>query len=245
MKVLSADLHIHTVLSPCAADDMTPPAIVHAARARDLAMIAICDHNAAGNAAATQQAAGAALAVIAGMEITTAEEVHVLGLFADADAATAAADEVRRTLPRARPEDLRRFGPQQISTADGQIVGTEERLLAAATTFSLGAAVELVHRHGGLAIAAHVDRPSFSVMSQLGMIPLDAGFDALEVFGPVEGRARVEEFTQYGLPVLCSSDSHFLADIGQRHSTLRLEAASFDELRLALRGTEGRGVVHA
>ncbi|MCX5758981.1 MAG: PHP domain-containing protein, partial [Candidatus Hydrogenedentes bacterium] len=99
MRRFAADLHIHTALSACADDDMTPPAIVAAALEQGLDMIAICDHNSAGNAAAVQAAAGDALAVIAGMEITTAEEAHVLGLFPDAASAEAAGQEVRDTLP--------------------------------------------------------------------------------------------------------------------------------------------------
>ena len=83
MKVRSilADLHIHTALSPCADGEMTPPAIVHEAVMKGLGMIAICDHNSAANTEAVQKAAGGLLTVIAGMEITTAEEVHVIGLF--------------------------------------------------------------------------------------------------------------------------------------------------------------------
>ena len=101
VKTLRADLHVHTALSPCGDDEMSPPAIVDAALAAGLDMIAVCDHNAAGNARAVTEAAGSRLAVIAGMEITTVEEVHVVGLFPTVAAAANAADEVRRTLPAA------------------------------------------------------------------------------------------------------------------------------------------------
>jgi len=98
VNVCFADLHVHTALSPCADDEMTPPAIVAAALAEGLAMIAVCDHNSARNVAAVQEAAGERLAVLAGMEITTAEECHVVGLFPDASAAQAAGAEVGATL---------------------------------------------------------------------------------------------------------------------------------------------------
>lgn len=245
MNVFWADLHIHTALSPCAADEMTPPAIVQAARARGLSMIAICDHNTAGNVAATQTAAGAALTVIAGMEITTAEEVHVVALFPDVDAARAAADEVRGTLPVASDENRRHFGVQQLLSAAGEQVGEETRLLAAATPFSLSRTVTLIQSHGGLAVAAHVNRPSFSVLSQLGVFPTEVGFDALEVFAPPGKPAPMAAYARHGLPLLWSSDSHFLTDVGTVRTGLRLEEASFDELRWALRGQGGRRVLDA
>ncbi len=259
MKRFLADLHIHTALSPCAADEMTPPAIVEQARRCGLAMIAVCDHNAAGNTASccesAARGAGPALTVLAGIEITTAEEVHVLGLFASPTAAGAAAEAVRATLPEADDAYYARFGEQAVLDGDGRVVGREPRMLAGATTFALPAAVQLVHQYGGLAIAAHVNRPSFSVFSQLGVFPTDAGFDALEVFAPcgpadaddrlrTRGPAReaLAACGRYGLPLLSSSDSHYLSDIGSARSVLRLMAPTFEELAAALRGEGGRGV---
>lgn len=245
MNVFWADLHIHTALSPCAADEMTPPAIVQAAQTRGLSMIAICDHNAVGNTAATQIAAGGALTVIAGMEVTTAEEVHVVALFPDVEAARAAADAVTDTLPLATDENRRHFGEQWLLSAAGERVGDETHLLAAATPLSLSQVVTLIQSHGGLAVAAHVNRPSFSVLSQLGVFPTDVGFDALEVFAPPGKPAPTAAYAQHGLPILRSSDSHYLADVGTVRTGLRLEHASFDELRRALRGQGGRRVLDA
>lgn len=242
MKSFLADLHIHTALSPCAAEDMTPPAIVQAALDSGLAMIAICDHNAAGNTAATQAAAGPRIAVLAGMELTTAEEVHVLGLFPDAAHAAAAAAAVGATLPQADDAYYQRFGPQRQLDAQGQIVGFEQHMLAFASTFELSDAVELIHRFAGVAVAAHVNRPSFSVISQLGLFPPGAGFDAIEVFSAPGFPSRVADFAGYGLPVLTSSDSHFLGDVGSTCSTFEMQAPTFAELVLALRGVDGRGV---
>jgi predicted metal-dependent phosphoesterase TrpH len=250
MKALAADLHIHTGLSPCAADEMTPPAIVQAALERGLAMIAICDHNAAGNTAATLMAGWGKLAVLAGMEITTAEEVHVVGIFPGPISALAAADEVLETLPDADDAYYRRFGRQRFMNADGRITRTERKMLSAASTLDLGRTVALIHRHQGLAIAAHVNRPSFSVLSQLGLFPAEAGFDAAEVFtpggDPAVGRApdpaALAAIASLGLPVLASSDSHSLADIGSVRTMLELREPTFDELVRALRGEGGRAV---
>ena len=244
MKRLRADLHIHTALSPCCADEMTPPAIVQAAVSAGLDMIAVCDHNAAGNAEATLEAAGSALAVIAGMEITTAEEAHVLGLFPAPSNALAAASEVLATLPDA-PESLTRWGEQWLMDREGRMVGKERRLLAAASGLDLAAALDLIHRYSGLAVASHVDRPSFSIPSQLGLIPAEARLEALEISAEGRRRGRDRRFGCLGLPLLCSSDSHHLEEIGGGLTFIRAEAATFEELAMALGRTGGRRVLDA
>ena len=212
-----ADLHVHTALSPCADDEMTPPAIVAGALGEGLAMIAICDHNSARNAAAVQAAAGARLAVLAGMEITSVEECHVVGLFPDARAAEAAGARVAAAAARGRG-GLRRSSSASSpsSTRAASCSATRARALATATPLDVAPCVDLVHRHGGLAVAAHVDRPSFGVIGQLGFFPADAGFDAVEVSrhvaAGVAGGASASP--PIGLPLLRSSDAHYLADIG-------------------------------
>jgi hypothetical protein len=231
---------------------MTPPAIVAAAALKGLALIAICDHNTAGNAAATQEAASlqggdgslGAPAVLAGIEITTAEEAHVLGLFPDSAAAEAAAEEVLATLPPITTADDR-FGEQLLLDSDGNVRGKESRMLAAASTFGLSDAVRLIHSHGGLAIAAHVDRPSFSVISQLGVFPAAAGFDAVELGANLMGLARATDFDAIGLPVVHSSDSHSLGEIGEVLTEIEMRDATFEELSLALRSAGGRRVCRA
>lgn len=240
MNAYRADLHLHTALSPCGEDDMTPQAIVVQACTVGLDIIAICDHNTAGNAAAVQKAAGDALTVIAGIEITTVEEVHVVGLFPDAATALRVSSAVLATLPHATQEDAQRFGEQWFMQADDHIRACETRLLAAASTFDLSDAVALIKRHDGLAIAAHIDRPSFSIISQLGFLPDDAHFDALELSAAAVRAGRVKEFTRYGRPLLASSDSHFPDDIGLCHTVFTMRAPTFQELALAFAGIEHR-----
>lgn len=241
MKCFRADLHIHTALSPCAEDEMTSPAIVAASVSAGLDMIAVCDHNSAGNVAATQEAAGGALAVVAGMEITTAEEAHVLGLFPDASNALAAASDVLATLPF-ESKDNKRWFRQNLLDALGRKLGEEERLLTAASGLDLGAALDLIRRYGGLAVASHVDRPSFSIPSQLGLFPADAKLDALEISAEGFRRGRERRFALLGLPIVCSSDSHSLGEIGGGSTRLRMAAPTFEELALAIGRTGGRGV---
>ena len=255
MRIL-ADMHVHTVLSPCASRDMIPPAIVREAARKGLAMIAVCDHNAAGNveaviaaarAARGEDAGGAPLAVIAGMEITTSEEAHVLGLFPDASCARAAAEEVLSSLPLWRPlsspgsSPCTRSPEQELVDAAGARIGFEEKMLSAASRFTLSETVDLIHRHGGLAIAAHMDRRSFSVVSQLGFLPPGVPFDGLEISAAGVARGRAAGFASHGMPLVSSSDSHFLDDIGVSATALDVEGPGFDELALALAGSRGRG----
>jgi len=244
----AADLHIHTVLSPCASRDMRPPAIVRTALQRGLAVLAVCDHNSAGNTEAVRAASAAVggPAVIAGMEITTREEVHVLGLFPSDEAAGAAAAAVAGGVPRWRPfaprtsRGGRRSPEQELVDAEGAVRCREQLMLAAASLFSLAEAVALIHRNCGLAVAAHMDRRSFSVPGQLGFLPPDVRFDALEVSAAGVARGRQAEFTAYGLPLVSSSDGHFLEDIGSGFTVLEVREPVWDEIALALRGAEGR-----
>ncbi len=246
MMRLLADLHIHTALSPCAEREMTPPAIAAAARRKGLAMIAVCDHNAAANAAAVALAASGDPAVLPGMEITTAEEVHVLGLFPEASAALAAAEEVSASLPLWRaltgrsPGGEPRRPAQEVMDAAGRVTGIEERMLASASRFGLTETIALIHAHGGLAVAAHIDRRSFSVVGQLGFIPEDARFDALEISAAGAARGRAASFASLGVPLVSSSDSHFLSDIGSACTVLQVEEPTFAELARALTGAGGR-----
>jgi hypothetical protein len=233
---VAADLHVHTCLSPCAERLMRPRAIVEAAVARGIGMIGVTDHNSAGNVRAVVEQAGGRLCVIAGMEITTSEEAHVVGLFPSAAAAEAAAREVAGTLPRCRLPEA-----QELVDADGATLGLEPLMLSVASAFSLEETVDLVHRHGGLAVAAHVDRRSFSVPSQLGFIPPQAAFQALEVsaYGARAGRAAA--FAGLGFTMTTGSDAHAPELVGEGFVVLDVEQACFRELALALAGADGRG----
>jgi PHP family Zn ribbon phosphoesterase len=243
VNVCLADLHVHTALSPCADGAMTPPVIVGAALTEGLGMIAVCDHNSTRNVASVQEVAGDHLVVLAGMEITTVEECHVVGLFPDAAAAEAAGAEVGATLATAGDGYETFFGEQLLLDADGQETGRERLALATATSLDVDAAVALVHRHGGLAVAAHIDRESFGVIGQLGFFPAEAGFDAVELSRHVPaGPEHEAEFFVHGLPVLRSSDAHFVQDVGAARTRVRCERPGFDELRLAVRGLKGRSI---
>jgi len=222
---------------------MTPPAIVERALAEGLGMIAICDHNSARNTAAVQEAAGARLTVLAGMEITTAEECHVVALFPGAEAAQAASAEVGATLEQVDDGYEAFFGEQRVLDADGRERTRETLALATAARLDVDAVVGLVHSLGGLAIAAHIDRRSFGVIGQLGFFPSAAGFDAVELSRHViPGSPEAAEFASHGLPLVHSSDAHYQSDIGVVRTVVRCECPTFAELALALAGERGRSI---
>ena len=246
MSTCAADLHVHTALSPCAGDEMTPPAIVARALDEGLAMIAICDHNSARNAAAVQRAAGARLAVVAGVEITSVEECHVVGLFPDVRAAEAASATLAARLPQADEDYTQFFGEQVVLDTRGEVLGHETVALATATPFDVAQCVALVHRHGGLAVAAHVDRPHFGVIGQLGVFPHEARFDAVEVSRHVvAGTPEEESFLAIGLPLLHSSDAHYLADVGAARTALPVPAPGFAPLAALVRAGATAGGARA
>lgn len=241
---IRADLHIHTSLSPCTDTwRMTPGAIVRMAREVGLHMIGICDHNSMRNVAAVQEAArGGGLTVLPGMEITSAEEVHVLGLFPGLESARAMQVLVDQNLPGENAPEI--FGYQVLMDGEDEILGSEDRFLAGATTLSVEQLVAAIHERGGLAIASHVDREGFGILGQLGWIPDGLYLDALEVSFAMSRPEARERFPQIrSWPLLRSSDAHQPEEVGRAWTRLRVEGASLEELRLALRGYGGRCVI--
>ena len=240
MEGFWADLHIHTVLSPCAEVEMIPPLIVRRALELGLDLIAITDHNASDNAAAVMEAAArTGLKVLPGMELQTQEEVHLLCLFDDLEKALAWQSQVWKHLPPLlNREEF--FGPQFIVDSSGDWVRSESQMLAVSAGIPLEEAVEGVQALGGLAIPAHVDRPSFSLFANLGVIPERFRANALEVsrhFRPPDDSGRYPSLRDW--PLLRNGDAHRLADLG-RHTRFWLETRSLSELALALQSIQGR-----
>ena len=237
------DTHIHTCLSPCAELDMHPSAIVDAAVRAGLDTIAVCDHNSAENVAAVQRAGKTAgLTVIPGMEITSSEEVHILGLLPDLDAAMELQSKVYRALPGRNDEKI--FGMQVIANEFGEVLGFEEHLLSGATTLSLNSIVNAIHDVDGLAIPSHVDRDGFGIIGQLGFIPRDLDLDAIEVSQRMPLPIARTSLTPQGKhPILCASDAHAPGDIARAASFVLMEGPSQQEIRRALAGIGGRTVL--
>ncbi len=245
MRPMAADLHVHTALSPCADDDMTPQAIVMAAIAAEIDIIAVCDHNSAENTGAVQEAArsfaGDLFGVIAGMEITTAEEAHIVALFPDVESAMNASDEVACHLPEGLT-GVRKYGNQYVMDATGEVIREVDALLSWASDLTVSQTVTLIHKHGGLAVAAHVDRPSFSIISQLGFMPEDAEFDAVEISAAGAKDGRATEFEALGYPIIVASDAHFPDNIGDGKALFHIDSPVFSEVALAFKGVGNRSI---
>ncbi len=242
LRPLLADLHIHTVLSACAEVEMIPPLIVRRARRLGLGLIAVTDHNACANAEAVIRAAeGTGLTVLPGMELQTREEVHLLCLFDTVEQAMQWQEVVWGRLPSlVNREEF--FGPQYVVGPGGEWLRTEERLLAASADIALEDAIARVHALGGLAIPAHVDRPSFSLLANLGMVPPGLAADALEVtakFQPDVGFLQWPDLRAW--PLVVNGDAHRLSEM-QNRVLFKVVAPTMCELSMALRGVEGRRV---
>jgi len=236
MRKVRADLHLHTCLSPCADAQMRATAIVRRAKKVGLDVIAICDHNSAENVAAAVKAGEREnLPVIPGIEITSAEEVHILGLFRTERDLMDVQIEIYENLPGENSEED--FGPQTIVDEWDREIGINSRLLIGATALSLEKVVELIHRCRGFAIASHIDRERFSIIGQLGFIPEGLKLDAIEVSRPSAAEQH------YDFPVVSSSDAHYLDDIGRNYTRFLVEDATVDEIEKALHNKMGRRIV--
>lgn len=229
MKI-ACDLHIHSCLSPCGEDEMTPNNIVNMAALSGLNAIALTDHNACGNCRAAYEVAKREypeMLVLSGMELTTAEEIHVLCLFAFPDEAERFEKTVRaRQLQIANKPDF--FGHQYLMDANDGICGEYPNLLITATDISISEAASLAAENGGVAVAAHVDKSSNSVLANLGFMDPEWGFSAIEISKNFFRQNMTEFLENNGLlmyNVLMDSDAHTLGDIAAAEGSL--EVAEF------------------
>ena len=205
------DLHIHSCLSPCANDDMTPYNLVNLAKLMQLDIIALTDHNSTKNCHATVTAGQkAGLVVIPGMELCTAEEIHIICLFGTTKNADAFGEAVYQTLPpiKNRPEI---FGTQFVMDEFDNILDTEETLLSNASGISVDEVPVLCREYGGICYPAHIDRPSYSILAVFGMLDCTMGFTCAEL----TPQAKLAELSKHSpdlalMHKLYSSDAHAL-----------------------------------
>lgn len=241
-RAYRCDLHVHTCLSPCADLDMSPRAVVEKAIAEHLDLIAICDHNAMENVQfVLRSVEGKPLTVLPGMEITSREEVHLLALFDTLDDLMRMRNIVYDHLPGTNREEI--FGCQAIVNELDEVEGFSDRFLLGTTKLSLIEIINLIHGFGGLAIASHIDRESFSIIGQLGFIDPDIPLDALEVThrtGIRNARSKYPELSRF--PFIESSDAHSIKDIGQGVTTMFIERGAICELKMAFERRDGRYV---
>lgn len=242
MNRFRADLHVHTVLSPCADVEMIPPLIVQAALERQIDLIAITDHNASANVEAVQKAAsGSGLTVLPGMEVQSREDVHLLALFDTVDGLLAWQTEVDKALPNL-PNNPDYFGEQFIVDETGDFLRTEPRLLLTSTRFSIDEIFERVQALGGIVIPAHVERTSFGLLPTLGLISENWQVTALEISRhttPEKAAATLPALRHY--PLIQSGDVHRLDEfLGT--TVFTLASRTLLEIRMAFSHIDGRDV---
>lgn len=250
MSRYTYDLHMHSCLSPCADDDMTPNNMTGMGTVCGLQIMALTDHNTTKNCPAFFEAAKRqGIIPIAGMELTTAEDIHLCCLFETLEQAAAFDEAVtaQRILVNNRPDI---FGDQMIMDGQDEVIGIEPHFLPNATMLSLEQGAALCVAHGGVCYPAHIDRPANGVVAVLGTFPEDPPFGIAEVNDPAKIESLKEQY-----PILkdvffvSGSDAHYLWDIREENSTVELDDEPyssdlvrrrfFERLRQAAKRMEG------
>ena len=220
-----ADLHMHSCLSPCADDDMTPANICGMAYIKGLQAIAVTDHNTARNLPYVKEAADHyGLILLPGMEITTREEVHLLGYFRDVETAVRVGEIFTEHLPRMKNKpDF--FGNQFVMNTDDEVVDVEDRLLIGATDLDLAECTGIIRENGGAAVPAHINR-GHGLLVNLGLFPDEPEFPVVEV----RPELPVNEKLIAGKRRLWSSDAHRLGEILEAVNDIPVERFSLGGL---------------
>jgi predicted metal-dependent phosphoesterase TrpH len=218
------DLHIHSCLSPCADDDMTPNNIAGMAALKGLNIVALTDHNSCKNCPAFFAAAKKyGIIPIAGMELTTAEDIHLVCLFEELQNAMSFDQEISDHL-MAVENRSNIFGNQLILDSDDEIIGEEKTLLISATDLWINEAINIVKKHDGHVHPAHIDRESNGIIAILGDIPNEYNFNFVEF----NEKSNIENYcNQYqnikDKKIIVSSDAHHLWDINEKENFISLQ----------------------
>ena len=245
MNLYKADLHTHTVLSPCGDLEMSPESIVKKAKEKGLDILGITDHNSTLNCKVLEEVAkDYDLMILKGAEVTSKEEAHCLTFFENNDELFEFQTYLENNLPKIK-NDVNRFGYQVVVDRDENIIEHVEWLLISAIDASINQIEEKVHQLNGLFIPAHIDRARYSILSQLGFVPADLNCDALELSKFAQKNEFIERnkyLASYSF--IQSSDAHFISDVGTATTFLQMENRSFKEIEMALKGINGRKIVY-
>lgn len=219
------DFHIHSCLSPCGDEDSTPNNIVNMALVKGLHVIALSDHNTGKNCPAAMAVGKKnGLVVLPGMELTTAEDIHVLCLFERYEDLQKLEAHIARTRLRVKNKP-HIFGRQRILDENDEPIGEEEDLLIVSSGVSVEEAAGLVAGFGGIAIPAHIDKPANSLLAVLGAFDPSLGFTLVEC-----AREGVVD-----LPRIVDSDAHYLWDIAEAEHWIEADTCSAHGVFAALR----------
>jgi len=232
---MKADLHIHTVLSPCGDLDMSPVNIVLEAKQKGLDIIGITDHNTTRQAQIIHNyAKDYGITVLMGVEINTQEEVHCLAFFPTSEYLNQFQNYLDQHLPNI-PNNPDNFGYQVVADIDDTIIYEEKRLLISALDQNIESVEKMVHHYKGIFIPAHINKTYASILSQLGFIPPSLNCDALEISSHITcERFIIENNFLQKYPVVQFSDAHYLQDIGEAYTNFELNDNSFESIQKAI-----------
>jgi hypothetical protein len=204
------DLHIHSDLSPCGEKEMTPNNIVNMAMLKGLDVIAVTDHNSAANLPALEIVARqAGIKAIPGIEITSKEDVHLLTYFRDYSDAVQIGSLVYASLPDIK-NNARIFGEQNIYDEEDHVIGSLDKLLINASSYSITEIINMVSKRNGIVIPAHVEKKAYGIIGVLGFIPPDYGFKYVEVYDRLYSNKFIDSYIK-----IFNSDAHRLSDISE------------------------------
>ena len=234
---IKIDLHIHSALSACAENIMSPHRILRAAEQNGLHLIAITDHNAVAHSILLNRLKQESVVnVVLGVELTTREEIHLLSYFPDESSIKEMGKKISASLPNLQ-NNTSFFGDQLIYDEQEEICEIDNLLRQNALSESMEELVELVHYLGGIAIPAHINRDYCSIKSQIGFLDPDSKFDAVELskFEWIDKEFKIGDLLE-GFPVISGSDSHVLDDVGTFYwEADDINITDFDSLKNFLR----------
>lgn len=244
MKVFKADLHTHTVLSPCGSLEMSPKNIVEKAISEGIDLLGITDHNTTLMCRIMQKVAGDKnLAILPGVEVTTSEEVHCLAFFPNFETMDIFQQYLDKHIANIK-NDPEKFGYQVVVDADEVIIDEIETLLISAINQSIDQVEEEIHKLGGLFIPAHIDRAANGLISQLGFIPPDLKADAFEISKFVTYKEFSNQHKELKeTSIIQSSDAHFIENIGDTFTLFQMENTTFEEVYKAIHNIDNRKIM--
>ncbi|MDR0970765.1 MAG: PHP domain-containing protein [Bacteroidales bacterium] len=243
MHSFKSDLHIHTVLSPCADLDMSPTNIIDRAKQLGLQCIGITDHNSTLNAKVARKLGEKQdIFVLMGAEVTSKEEAHCLCFFEKEEELDSFQVWLDEKLPKIEL-DTNIFGYQLVVNEEEEILDEKPYLLISAIDADIEQIYEKVHSLNGLFIPAHINKPANSLISQLGFIPPDIKADAFEISNlSIKNEFIKKNAYLKNYQFLQDSDAHFLSALGSMYCNFVMEERTFEEFRLAIKGIDGRKV---
>lgn len=222
MSRYTYDLHVHSCLSPCADNDNTPNNLAGMATLNNIQIMALTDHNSCRNCPAFFEACKRyGIIPVPGMELTTAEDIHVVCLFPELEDALKFNDEVdERRIRYKNNKEI--FGDQLILNGEDELIGEEEDFLTNATTISYDEVPEIVNKYNGACYPAHIDRQANGVISVLGTLPEEPDFPAVELHFEKNIDGYTKEFGLQDKVIVVSSDAHYLQDLREENASMEI-----------------------